>query len=41
MNVQWQVNPKADVFRSVRSQINGKPIRDVVRPLAAAFLCVS
>lgn len=27
-----------DVFRSVRSRVSGKPIREVTRPLAAAFL---
>jgi hypothetical protein len=27
-----------DIFRSVRSRVAGRPIRDVVRPLAAAFL---
>jgi hypothetical protein len=31
-------DPNLDVFRSVRSHVNGKPIRDVVRPLAAMFL---
>jgi hypothetical protein len=32
------VESSDNVFRSVRSRVNGKPIKDATRPLAAAFL---